>query len=603
MRLTIEANSPLSPRSGDWVRLKRRRPQVENGKTGEKIAEETLEVALVRDANGLPTIPGTTLQGLLRHLYEDVHGNDDVHLLFGYAVGEGGQAGRLIVGFGCVHDSNNKAVVQLISPDDLEQIVEDGKLNTKLKDPILAALHGSDPLRRDHVALNPRHVADGRKKFERIAVPVGTRFSFEFALWGTQETASVDEMCLRRVVSLFGHPAFRIGGAGRHGYGKVRLVQASYLRPRLDTSNAFLNLRTLRAQPASAPFAGESGIGDWSNLATSMGKGVVTATVTLQPINPWRVGGGTPVSLTEQTHGVRLPDGTAPLEQNVDRRGEENDIRDVATIVREPTIKWSGSTAILVVDKQPRKPDAISAPGLDRAVPFDGSEDAVGFVVHGSAIKGPLTHRTLYHWNRGLPNGKGVLDVDEKLEGNERREKLAQLQSHLKLLESRPSELSRLFGAAKERDDKISRESGTELKGRAARLLVDDAPVINVTAVRSIDHVSIDRFTGGARPGFLFLEEVLVGGKINVTLTLLPSLSSDKPSLGDIVAGWSAPLVTSFLRALRDLCEGRLAIGAKSLGFCEKVGDIAWRGDDDIANAWRAAWLGISAEGASEAVE
>ena len=114
MRVTIEAVAPLSLGSGDVVAIER--PLMEDGK---KTTQLALEVALVRDANGLPTIPGATLQGVLNHLFAEVHGRERANELFGHADenDSGGQAGRLVVGFGCVHDSASRAVVGLIDEE------------------------------------------------------------------------------------------------------------------------------------------------------------------------------------------------------------------------------------------------------------------------------------------------------------------------------------------------------------------------------------------------------------------------------------------------------------------------------------------------------
>ena len=78
VRITIEALSPLSLGSGDVVSVQRER-RGDNGietKTGNV-------VALARDANGLPVIPGATLQGVLRHLYASEYRERDAQELFG----------------------------------------------------------------------------------------------------------------------------------------------------------------------------------------------------------------------------------------------------------------------------------------------------------------------------------------------------------------------------------------------------------------------------------------------------------------------------------------------------------------------------------------
>jgi hypothetical protein len=113
-------------------------------------------------------------------------------------------------------------------------------------------------------------------------------------------------------------------------------------------------------------------------------------------------------------------------------------------------------------------------------------------------------------------------------------------------------------------------------------------------AVQAIDHVSIDRFTGGALAKALYVEEALVGGTITATITILPPLDP----YGN-AESWSdnrhAPVVTAFCHALNDLRRGRLAIGAKSLGFCEgDEGEVVWSGPADLVNPWKVIWDAVS---------
>src|SRR5579863_4054495 len=60
LRVTIEAKSPLALGSGDiFVGTRNRR------RDGKEKEETFVETALARDAYGLPTVPGATIQGLL----------------------------------------------------------------------------------------------------------------------------------------------------------------------------------------------------------------------------------------------------------------------------------------------------------------------------------------------------------------------------------------------------------------------------------------------------------------------------------------------------------------------------------------------------------
>lgn len=534
LRVTIEALSPLSLGSGDVVEMTRQR-------RGEEGTEPQNVTALVRDANGLPTIPGSTLQGVLRHRYTVEHRECAAKKLFGYAVDADGKAGRLFVGFGAVHDQNDHAVTGLI--------VDASRVNN---DPVLLRLRKHEPVRRDHVSLNVRHVADGRKKFDRRAIPAGTRFSIEFALWGDRTEIAHDKAALGRIVSLFSHPAFRLGGAGRHGYGRIVPRRASYACPNLGNPTG---VRRLRDQAPSVAFD-ENLLHD----SVTFDKAIIMK-LRLTPINPWRVGGEAP-SLTGNTHGVRLANGSATVHQGADLR-QERDQFNVATILREPVIIWENGKAELRVPGQ--------------GSPFKvGLPNGVAFAVPGSAIKGPLVHRTLFHWNRHRADINGMIDVDEWLKWDD-----STRQAALAERTKRPERLACLFGAAKERD------GGT---GRAGHAYIDDGVVSDVHAAQAVDHIVIDRFAGGVIPGLLYAEEVLAGGSVETTITILPPPGEGAAGSAD----WPPDIRDAFLTALRDLCRGRLAIGAKSLGFC--TGEIvAWEGAGTLISPWQAAWDALMA--------
>lgn len=530
-RISFEAASPLSSGSGNRIDVEAQ------GKTEDgEVAGPIWADALVRDVNGLPTITGGSLQGVLNHLYAAVYGKDETKEVFGFAQGADGAVGRLITGFSCVHDATDNAVV--------------GSITNLEADPLLRALRKREPLRRDHVALNHRHVADGRKKFVRLAVPVGSRFSVELALWGSADKAGDDKELLKRIVGLFQHPAFRLGGGGGRGYGRVKLIRASYACPDLNDPRA---LRALRDAPPSMEFDETILPGD------TTAQGVVTATITLTPSNPWRIGGWSP-PITEGTQsGARAADGAAVERVDADRRGEPQQngsplprgADKVATAAREPVIRWNDKGEAAFVEAS-----------------ADSAFTAVPFTIPGSALKGPLAHRTLFHWR--CQNGD-LINADDCT------------QQALDALTRRPEELEALLGAAKERE-----ELNSDSRGRAARLLIDDGVVTDVKHVQAFDHNVIDRFTAGVVTKLLFAEERLVGGSIVFHMTIRPPLDGND---------WPAAPRKAFLHALHDLCSERLAVGAKNMGFCR--GAVEWGGDETAALPWKEAWEALTNKSAA----
>lgn len=542
-RVTLEAESPLSCASGE---------------------AGLFDVVLSRDASGLPQIAGASLQGVLRHLHEATHGREKTMARFGYSQGDltaqeraaidatkrspgdlhpresnpkydpQGAAGRLFFNFGHVHDSTDVAVTKLRheAPD-----FDDG---------LLRLLAAEAPVQREHVALSHTHTVAGRGKFERVAVPRGTRFSFELALWAgeTEGRATLIE-----VLSLLLHPAFRIGGAARRGYGRVNIKRAGHRLLALSDPEAIRETR--RTQPSN-----QDGFADILPALTAQANSdqsnaTVTVTLCLHPLGLWRVGSsGDPVRTGQSD--LRKPDGlTGP--QGGEPEPRNKDVQLAPS--RESHVDWSS--------------------GQGRLRPDDGA--TARLLVPGTGIKGPLAHRTLFHWHRLEGH---TIDPDDPPDA-----------SDLEAWQSRPPELEAFFGAAKkkldnsaDKDDAAPSQADNDPpRGQAARVIVDDAVAKAADDhILALDHNAIDRFTGGVRERLLFSEEVVLGGRITTRITILPPPA----------AGWPLNLPLAFCHALRDLTEGRLALGAKSLGFCVMDGaKVEFVGHPVEAQAWNTVWL------------
>lgn len=170
---------------------------------------------IVKDANELPAIPGTSLAGVLRHQFESLYGNQ-VQAVFGYAEQDRGEASWLHVSWGCVHDSHDRPV---------EGIRFD--LN---KDPVLERLQQDHPFHRERVRINERGVAQDGGKFDLTVVPAGCRFSFEISYWSD----SKDDPHWGNILTLL-HLPLQIGASTRSGLGWFRLERLARLS--LDLKN------------------------------------------------------------------------------------------------------------------------------------------------------------------------------------------------------------------------------------------------------------------------------------------------------------------------------------------------------------------------------
>lgn len=534
IRLTLQTESPLSIGSGRTVQRKRK------AKTPEETAEQSAD-AIVRDANGLPTIPGPSYQGVLRRLAQKTMGKARAEEVFGTGADrpEDGIAGTVLCGWGHVHDSGDKAASPMPGMAGFD-------------DPVLAFLKEDAPLWRDHVALGHRLSVDERKKFARTAVPRGARFSLEISRFGPpEETTLID------VAALFRHPDFRLGSWRNRGYGRLRVIRASHACIGPEVPDLLRRLRT--ADPSDAL---EHDLMTDPRFAAPTADTTVL-TLSLATDGFLRMGAATEeaVALTEGSHGGRsLSDGASHRWWDEPESGpRENMLR----LLTEPVIVYprpgSNEGAEVLTAKQLMKSGRVANLGR------------LGFPVPGSQLRQPIAHRTLFHWNRATGR---VVDADAYASATEADRKCmeAALEDHAR----RPADLATLFGAAKG-----PVVNGKPSPGRAGRVLVDDSE-ISAQWVVALDHASIDRFTGGVRDrtGALFAEEVLYRAQLAVSLRIAEGPDTDPDAIG----GWPPEVCDAFLKALRDLCTGRLPIGARSLGACTGTLDCAGA----HAEVWRA---------------
>lgn len=187
--ITLECETPLSVKADE--------------------ADLTLDSRIVRDVNGFPLLPGTSIAGVLRSVARKCQneGESIEKQLFGFS-GEKDQPSQIQISFGYVHNAQNKPVQGL----DLTAINSQSEVDECLKDLM--------PIMRDQVALNEFGVASKGAKMDRTAVPKGTRFSFELN-WATDQQN--DEQW-HAILAWVSHPSFRLGGLTHRGFGKVSVV-------------------------------------------------------------------------------------------------------------------------------------------------------------------------------------------------------------------------------------------------------------------------------------------------------------------------------------------------------------------------------------------
>lgn len=174
------------------------------------------DAGVVRDFNGLPGLPGTSLQGILRAACKEALQAEPTERIFGQpgtSNTDTGRGGRLWVGWGVIHDSTNQPARK--------------RLTAACRDANPVLRDAARPMLRDHVCLNERGVADTttRGKFDELVVSAGHRFTvklrFATATRGENAGAESDWDHLYGVLL---DPGLCLGGKTRRGFGAFKVV-------------------------------------------------------------------------------------------------------------------------------------------------------------------------------------------------------------------------------------------------------------------------------------------------------------------------------------------------------------------------------------------
>lgn len=298
------------------------------------------------------------------------------------------------------------------------------------------------------------------------------------------EGDAADAADWQRLLSLLRSDAIRIGGKTRRGYGQYSVVALKAADFDLTTQQGF---EAFVAHPRA--LAEPCQLSDILGTQPQISSQSVVATLRLTPESFWMIGGGFDAEVD-----------MAPLTAN--------------------RIIWNGGK---------------------------GSVDYNRAILTGSAIKGAISHRVAFHFNRLKGAFAGEVQPKEHT-GTENKA------------------VASLFGSEKNGN-----------AGQRGRVIISDLFIDNPGPQKIINHVSIDRFTGGARTleGALFDEKPYYRGdefclKIAVT---------DADTIND------QTVRKAFVAALEDLVNGRLALGAgagRGNGYFK--GKIIW---NEPGQAWR----------------
>lgn len=437
-QITIEATTPL---------------QIGSGMKGIKT-----DSLVIRDVNGLPFIPGTTLAGLIAHAL----GPEKESLMGSQEAGS-----RLIVTEGKLLDKYGKAIdgiVDISSMDNENQTF----------------LHNYERLPiRQHVRIGHKGVTNDTGKFDEEVVLKGSRFIFELELVSKEDESKEFDALLAILKS----PAFRIGSGTRSGYGEIKLVDFAYRY--LDLTNS--DDRKLYLAKSSKLGGSWNG---WQNSNEKLKrdefcKGWTFYHLSLAPENFMLFGSG-----------FGDPKGDADM-----------------TYVKEIFVTWND------------KGNNASITEMDKTI-----------LIPGSSVKGALSHRTAFYYNKltdaviqedgTLKNGKTISEV----------------------IGSNNPAVKAIFGS----EGKKNKDTGRmENKQRGNILISDVIEVKEKAKPKNLNHVSIDRFTGGAIDGALFNEQTLYakGETFVINIIIADNAIMDKD------------VRTAFESALKDVSTGLLPLG------------------------------------------
>lgn len=297
-RITLEAELPLLLASGE--------------------DPEWYDAAFVRDANGLPAIPGTSLAGALRAAVRRQSGEAQADELFGYQKQKEGRGSRLSISWAHVHDQSDRPV--------------DGLRHEGLgDDPVLRQALAGVP--RDHVRLGEHGTADaqGSGLYRELAVARGHRFTFEMMLEGSED----DRDAWTRLRDLILKGDLRLGGKTRRGFGRfacVRWRQGVFdLRKgdAPDGATGFLAVGTrLDGETGLAPI-------DVPEHEADPTQGL-HAKMQLEPEGLWLFGGG---SAPDELAGERAPDRAPVSEPVIEWTDDGGSVREHQLLVPASSVK------------------------------------------------------------------------------------------------------------------------------------------------------------------------------------------------------------------------------------------------------------------------
>ena len=320
---------------------------------------------------------------------------------------------------------------------------------------------------RDHCRIGDKGSAADKGKFDNCVLPKGIRFMCEIELTEDVEDLSKD---WENLLSLFASPMFRIGGKVRSGLGKLKVAEYSdriFDFGMEEDRKAYLS--------RSSSFNKNDGM-TWKKMEAAEGScGYAAYILNVVPENFFTFGSG---------YG-----------------DDEVDM----TPKKEVFISWGDN----------------GEPKISEA----------GILIPASSIKGAISHRVAYHYNRLTDN------FAEKYKDSKDEEK--PIGTNNKAVQA-------LFGCDTQGGNSAA----------AGRVFFSDMLIEEKDKEKIFNHVSIDRFTGGAMNGALFDEKVCGNGAVFEPMKIYVEKSAFEGNIN---------VRKAFEKALEDICTGMLPLGGSTM--------------------------------------
>ena len=400
---------------------------------------------VLRDINGLPLIPGTTIAGLLRHTL----GQEEDKYMGSQQMGS-----PLIITEAKMLDSDGTV---------LDGIIPQEKLNSEF-----LVNFRQLPIRQ-HAKIGHRGATTKGGKFDEEVVLKGTRFCFEMEMLSDKD----DDAKFKELLDTLNSDTFRIGSGSRSGFGEIEVVDSLCQYKKINLDNPEQRKWYLKK---SSSLSEEWQDAETIELKKPSATGWTTYTVKLKPIDFMLFGSGF-----------------------------GNDKADMS-FVRETFVDWRNGNA------QVKNREQV-------------------ILIPASSVKGALSHRLAFHYNRIKGVYADTLVAGEKIDD---------------FVGKNNEAVKAVFGSEGEKD--ADGKMQNKLRGN---VLMSDILQEASVYPKVLNHVSIDRFTGGAIDGALYNEETLYAKGHSFELKLLVNNSAFD----------NKDVKTAFEKTLEDLCSGMLPLG------------------------------------------